>query len=256
MKAFTRKELEEKLGLRNEEIKLVMKYQKQFPELLQDDTRLNLRDLVTKLGINMTQWARWYKKNVEENEFFLEEEDWWVLDTMSTTEKGGQVAKNFLVSVEFAKNICMMAKTKLSQEVRSYFILMENTVHKMVEWDMIRHPEKQSYKIMCEELRLYLLRNLDKEAKFYDYSNEADALNMICLGARAKQIREYIEAQDKQTREHLTIEYNTYLYKMQELNIMFLRMNFEKEKRYEMIKQGFNVTYPNAISFVVANTDK
>ena len=105
---------------------------------------------------------------------------------------------------------------------------------------------------MCEELKKYYIRNKGKEPEWYVYSNEADALNKICLGAKSKDIREYIEACDKNTREWLEAEYNTYLDELQKLDIALLRMNFDKNKRYDLIKQMFNSLYPNA-SFLIAN---
>ena len=103
---------------------------------------------------------------------------------------------------------------------------------------------------MCEELKKYFLRNFNKEPQWYDYSNEADTLNIICLGAKAKQIKEYIDAQDENTRDWLQAKYNLYLEKMQEINVMYLRMNMDKERRYDLIKQGFKALYPDA-SFLV-----
>jgi hypothetical protein len=129
---------------------------------------------------------------------------------------------------------------------RKYFITIEKILKDAVKWELIRKPERTRYKEMCSELKDYFVRNFDKEPKFYDYSNEADALNVICLGAKAKIIREYIDAQDKNTRDWLEAKYNTYLDKMQELNIMYIRMNFEKYKRYDLIQQGFKALFPDA----------
>lgn len=86
---------------------------------------VNARELYLGLGLDKSQWSRWYKKNIQENEFFLENNDWVVLDTMTTTEKGGQVAKNFAISLDFAKHIAMMARTEKSHEYRNYFIQCE-----------------------------------------------------------------------------------------------------------------------------------
>ena len=86
---------------------------------------VSARELYLGLGLDKSQWSRWYKKNIQENEFFLENNDWVVLDTMTTTEKGGQVAKNFAISLDFAKHIAMMARTEKSHEYRNYFIQCE-----------------------------------------------------------------------------------------------------------------------------------
>ena len=37
---------------------------------------VSARELYDGLGLNRTEWSRWYKRNIEENEFFKENIDW------------------------------------------------------------------------------------------------------------------------------------------------------------------------------------
>ena len=164
-------------------------------------------------------------------------------------------SKEYKLTIDCAKQLCMVQNNNLGKIARKYFIYVEKLLKKAIEWDLIRTPERIRYKELCEELKKYYIRNKGREPEWYVYSNEADALNKICLGAKAKDIREYIEACDKNTREWLEAEYNTYLDELQKMDLMYLRMNFDKDKRYDLIKQGFKALYPNA-SFIVANKEK
>ena len=103
---------------------------------------VNARELYLGLGLDKSQWSRWYKKNIQENEFFLENNDWVVLDTMTTTEKGGQVAKNFAISLDFAKHIAMMARTEKSHEYRNYFIQCERKLKEQSNTPMLSPLQK------------------------------------------------------------------------------------------------------------------
>ena len=80
------------------------------------------RELYLKLGHNKEKWVRWYAKNILENEWFLENRDWASLPDVASS---GQRTMDFLVTVEFAKHIAMMAKTQKAHEYRNYLISCE-----------------------------------------------------------------------------------------------------------------------------------
>ncbi|CUN12706.1 ORF6C domain-containing protein [Turicibacter sanguinis] len=86
---------------------------------------VSARDLYLGLGLDKSQWARWSKKNIEQNDFFKENKDWVGFDIVSS----GNVTKDFAISLEFAKHIAMMARTEKSHEYRNYFIECEKVVH-------------------------------------------------------------------------------------------------------------------------------
>ena len=278
---FTKKDLTEKLGLDNEKVKLVMSFQKKLP-ILNDEGEgfcVNTRDLHEQLVIDVkidkngekvqgTEFARWIKRRIDKYGFaenvdyitvfkfddgeFTNEE----VKNMSPQKRSSYgITEEYNITIDMAKELSMIENNEIGKIARKYFITIEKALKDKVKWNNIREPEKEFYKTMCKELNLYLQRNKGRKAEFYDYTNEANALNLVCLGARSKDILAYFEAKDKLTREHLLSEYNMYLSKMEELNIMYLRMNLDKEIRYNMIQQGFKALYPNA-TFVMANKQK
>lgn len=84
---------------------------------------VSAKELYDGLGLNRSEWSRWYKRNIEENDFFLENTDW--TRFVITPNRGGKPINDFVISIEFAKHIAMMAKTEKSHEYRNYFIECE-----------------------------------------------------------------------------------------------------------------------------------
>ena len=280
---LTKNNLIKKLGIKdNEVIELITTYNTILPILSEDGEGfcVNARDLhnqlVEKAKINKdgkvvdgTLFSLWIKRRIDKYEFIKNEDYISVfkfenaqftqedIENMSPQKRSSYgITEEYSLTIECAKQLAMIENNNNGKIARKYFIMVEKILKDAVKWELIRKPERIKYKEMCEELKKYFQRNLNKEPMFYDYSNEADALNQICLGAKAKKIREYIDAQDKNTRDWLEAKYNEYLDKLQELNIMYLKMNFDKERRYDLIKQGFKALYPDASFLLLCGGDK
>ena len=272
---LTKNNLIKKLGESNSEvIEIVTKYNKLLPILSEDGEGfcVSAKDLHKQLQVGR-DYTTWIKDRIKKYDFISNEDyiEYWVKDgiifddtqmgdvkldiTNSNQMVRNGYSKEYKLTIDCAKQLCMVQNNNLGKITRKYFIYVERLLKKAIEWDLIRKPERIRYKELCEELKKYYIRNKGREPEWYVYSNEADALNKICLGAKSKDIREYIEACDKNTREWLEAEYNTYLDELQKMDLMYLRMNFDKDKRYDLIKQGFKALYPNA-SFIVANKEK
>lgn len=86
---------------------------------------VSARELYEYLGFDMSQWKRWYQKNIINNQFAFENVDWMVFDIMSNTQNGGRPTKDFAITTDFAKRLSMMARTEKGEEARKYFIECE-----------------------------------------------------------------------------------------------------------------------------------
>lgn len=84
-------------------------------------------ELYKALGYGDTgNFARWKKKNITESKFAIINVDWSELvnyeeQTINKTVK----ANDCIVSVDFAKRVCMLARTEIGEQIRSYFIEVE-----------------------------------------------------------------------------------------------------------------------------------
>ncbi|MEG2289645.1 MAG: antA/AntB antirepressor family protein [Clostridium sp.] len=239
MKKFTKQFLSDVLALNDEEVKLVMECQRKFPELLlnSDDMKINsVKKLYSEMELNKAHWARWYSKNIINNEFFKEDKDWEVVTLKATTEKGGQVGKDFSVSIEFAKHLTMQGKSLNSHKIRSYFILIEKSVKGIQEHIETRSPEKIGYNKMKKHIEDWCDRNgYDKNIETF-YTREANLINKSLTGLSALEIKLHKGYKDRVTREHLEIPVNKAIIELQRLNSSLLMANLDFDTRKEIIE--------------------
>ena len=86
------------------------------------------RALYEFLELAPTQFARWANKNIEDNEYFVENEDWWGFDIMSN----GNKCKDYRLTTDFAKHLCMESHSSKGKIARQYFITVEDKAKEMV----------------------------------------------------------------------------------------------------------------------------
>ncbi|HEY5524827.1 MAG TPA: antA/AntB antirepressor family protein [Clostridium sp.] len=83
---------------------------------------VSAKELYLGLGLNKTNWSRWYPTNLINNGYFKENEDW---VGVRRNDEGAETM-DFAISIDFAKHIAMMARTEKSHEYRNYFLEVEN----------------------------------------------------------------------------------------------------------------------------------
>jgi len=85
---------------------------------------VSARELYQFLGYDLSQWSRWYQRNILESEFFTEGIDYQILDIMSSSNNGS-TTKDFALTIDTAKEISMLARTEKGKQARLYFISCE-----------------------------------------------------------------------------------------------------------------------------------
>ena len=243
MEKFTKRFLKEVLQFTEEEQKLVMEVQRKFPELLLNDGECidSARHLYLELGLNESNYSKWYKKNIINSEFFLEGKDWFkVTRTKDECSNNGHYAKDFKISLDFAKHLSMMQRTENSYKVRCYFILIEKAIRGKQEHLFVREPEKLNYKELCnciEEYAKEYLPNADVEGL---KKREANMLNECLLGMKALDIKIKLGYKDIETREHLEVKHNKALYELQLIDCGLINGGLDFKTRKEIIKNTCN----------------
>jgi phage anti-repressor protein len=82
---------------------------------------VSARELYAFLGFDSANWKRWATKNIEENYFSIENQDWVGFFIM----KNGNQTKDYALSIDFSKRLAQMARTAKGEEIRNYFIACE-----------------------------------------------------------------------------------------------------------------------------------
>jgi anti-repressor protein len=110
----------------------------------QEVNSVSARDLYLDLGMDKSQWSRWFKSNIVENEFFKDGIDYLGFDIMSN----GNETRDFAITIEFAKHIAMMAKTQRAHDYRNYFIECE----KIAKGETLKvEPKTEKLSIITEK---------------------------------------------------------------------------------------------------------
>ena len=82
----------------------------------------SLKEIYLDAGMDKTHWSRWYVKNVEENLFFAEGQDYQTL----AIEANGNITKDFVCTLDMAKHLIMQMSTEKAFAYRQYLIDYEN----------------------------------------------------------------------------------------------------------------------------------
>lgn len=96
------------------------------------DGMTTARKLYEFLEMRQGDYARWCKKNITENPFAIENEDYEVLRTNAENPKGGRPTQDFKLTANFAKKLSMQGKTERAEQAREYFIRVEDKLKEIV----------------------------------------------------------------------------------------------------------------------------
>ncbi len=146
------------------------------------------RELYKKLGLAKGQYKRWVEKYVNEYDF---EENFDYIGVDMNVE--GNIVKTYMISIDMAKEICMMTNNEIGSKIRKYYIALERkqcdtskhqleTAHKEIAHLQVKRMK--TYKEGFMSLGKYLKENniiMTKETAFamlskYDIIEHRDVL--------------------------------------------------------------------------------
>lgn len=90
------------------------------------------RKLYAFLELRTGDYARWYKKNITENEFAEENVDYFPLRINAENPNGGRPTQDSKLSSAFAKKLSMQSKTTKGEQARQYFLKVEDKLKETV----------------------------------------------------------------------------------------------------------------------------
>lgn len=108
------------------------------------------RALYEFLDLAQGQFSRWAKANIEANEFYEENKDWWGFDIVSN----GNNCKDYRLTTDFAKHLSMESHSARGKEARQYFITIESRVKQEVINRSQLSPQMQIVMKMDESMAM------------------------------------------------------------------------------------------------------
>ena len=76
-----------------------------------------------------SNFSKWAKRNIEQNEFYEENKDWWGFVTVTN----GNECKDYRLTTDFAKHLSMESHSARGKEARQYFITIEDRAKQELE---------------------------------------------------------------------------------------------------------------------------
>lgn len=167
---------------------------------------VSARELYLGLELNKSNWSRWYSKNISNNEYFAEGIDF---VGVRHYEEGNEI-QDFAISMDFAKHICMMARTQKSHEYRNYFIECE----KQLQSQQFKLPsnykeallqlveaEEEKERLLLENSKLEYTNNiLTHTNKTYTVTEIAKELNLkSAIALNEKLVKDKIQYKQNST---------------------------------------------------------
>lgn len=111
------------------------------------------RALYEFLELAQSQFSRWAKSNIENNEFYEENIDWWGFDIVLN----GNKCKDYRLTTDFAKHLCMESHSSKGKIARQYFVKIENKAKEFVIDRSQLSPNLQTaYAILESQAKLEL----------------------------------------------------------------------------------------------------
>lgn len=104
------------------------------------------RALYEFLGLAPSQFSRWAKQNIENNEFYEENKDWEGFDIVSS----GNKCKDYRITTDFAKHLSMESHSARGKEARQYFIAVEDKAKEVAINRQHLSPQMQMLMAMVE----------------------------------------------------------------------------------------------------------
>lgn len=102
------------------------------------------------LELDKSNYSRWLKRNIVENEFAEEGTDYYSSDATSEGKGKGNFAEDFKLTARFAKKLSMTQKNGRGEEAREYFTKVEDGAKKMILQFQDMSPQLQ-YMIKVEQ---------------------------------------------------------------------------------------------------------
>ena len=113
------------------------------------------------LEMSPASYARWFKRNILENQFAEEDIDYFRFSRpVESAVNNGQVTQDARLTASFAKKLSMQQKSERGEQARNYFVSVEDKAKDMVL--MLREASGNPMKLL--ELHYAAIKQVDSKA--------------------------------------------------------------------------------------------
>ena len=137
---------------------------------------ISAKELYEKLEMDKSHWKRWAKNNIETNDFFLENIDYEGFASMAN----GNETKDYWITIEMGKHLCMMSRTAKAHEIREYFIKIEQA------WNTPEMIMKRALEFANKRAEEATQRLLANEHKIEFYNDVTESKTATDIGTVSK----------------------------------------------------------------------
>nr|WP_289706972.1 antA/AntB antirepressor family protein [Enterocloster clostridioformis] len=99
---------------------------------IDSEGRTTAKKLYEFLELDMSNYAKWFRKNILENDFAEENTDYWVFVPKDENPLGGRPTQDAKLTASFAKKLSMMQKNQKGEAARNYFVGVENGAKNLI----------------------------------------------------------------------------------------------------------------------------
>lgn len=149
---------------------------------IDEDGMTTARKLYAFLELAQGQFARWCKRNITENDFATENEDYWGFDI---NVEGNKVF-DYKLSAPFAKKLSMQSKTTKGEQARQYFLKVEDKLKETVSRTVPMSPLEQL------QLQAQAILQVNEKVDALDKKIERFELDLPILPIEADRITEAV----------------------------------------------------------------
>lgn len=110
------------------------------------------RKLYEFLGLNSKNYSHWCKRNITENEFATENEDYWAFVPKDEREFNPKPTTDYRLTASFAKKLSMMAKSEKGEQARKYFVKVEDGMKELAVRFQNMSPELRAVLVVDQRV--------------------------------------------------------------------------------------------------------
>lgn len=129
------------------------------------------------LEMDKSNYSRWVKRNITENEFADEDIDYYSSNV--TSEGRGNFAEDFKFTAHFAKKLSVQGKTARAEEAREYFTRLEEKVKEAGINRQQLSPETKALFGLIENIAKQELEQKRQAEKLEQLDNKVDSIKEV-----------------------------------------------------------------------------